>query len=434
MPDPEHYRPPEGFRLIPIKGPQTTQLEPDHELVLLGAVTSESGSEQVHAMHRLYTRAEECFPLNGKRIRPKVAIVDKAGIESFRLANEYLLGEGVNPEELDLIFNEFGNWKYTDSDGGDIYEHSSDEVNSMLKKLFLPIENIVDRALDGISPLGYNKHGRDHTDATTRQAIVLNDYLGQPDEVKRDSVIAARAHDLGCLLTRKGHSFASLSMLKEILPSVLNDQESFDAISKAILFHDSDTLKWVTQRWGSLPSEERIQKLADYLGPVGLTTLIADKVDVGIGRVSNKIWAGNIIDDPHAVVNLLGGHDRIEPENETFHWRLKYDPDYTAQQMDMFKHFMHGWQRRRSRGEFEVTFDDWRKMFWGIYTERTLTLANAVFAYLPFIQNVEVQMFDGQNGNLLGSESIRRDNLDRDETRLSEQQDRFIAEGVLEYR
>lgn len=422
--------------ITPLWGPQAAELAPDHELVILGAVEPGKIQPEVHDMYRMYMMAEECFPIeSGRGIRPKVLLVDRdTKVESYRIAADYLLEEGVNPEELDVLFTEFGHWKYVDIERGSIYEHNSKEVNLMMKRLLKPINNIVDRALDGISPDGYNKHGEEHADRTTKQVIILNDYLGQPDDVRRDSIIASRAHDIGCMFTRVGHSFGSLGMLKAIMPSVQDDAGSFEAISRAILFHDTDSLKGLTGQWKDLSSEERLQRLADYMGPVGLTLLMADKVEIGIGRVSDKIWAGRIINDPHAVVNLLGKHVRIEPENETFRWQLQYNPDFTPDQMERFKHFAHGWQRRRRRGEVDITFEDWRKMFWGIYTDRTITLAESALAYFPFVQNVEIQMFDARTGNLQSTEVLRRETLDKDEARLLEQQKTLISEGVLRYR
>lgn len=422
--------------ITPLWGPQAAELSPDHELVLLGAAEPGTITPATHDMYKMYMMAEECFSgESGRGMRPKVLLVDReTKVESYRIAADYLLGEGVNPEELDMLFTEFGHWRYRDIEHGSIYDYNSKQVNLTIKRILKPINNIVDRALDGISPDGYNKHGEEHSDRTTRQVIILNDYLGQPDVVRRDSIIASRAHDIGCMFTRVGHSFGSLGMLKAIIPSIQEDPESFQAISRAILFHDTDSLQGLTAQWKGVSSDERLQRLADFMGPVGLTLLMADKVEIGKGRVSDKIWAGRIINDPHAVVNLLGKHERIEPENETFRWQLQYNPDFTPEQMEQYKHFAHGWQRRRRSGEVNITFEDWRKMFWGIYTDRTITFAEAAMAYFPFVQNVEIQMFDARTGNLQSTEVLRRETLDRDEARLLGQQKALISEGVLKYR
>lgn len=436
MPHQESLRQPDNLNTItPFRGPQTTELHPNHELVLLGAVTPESSPEQVREMQQIYLQAEECFPVTGRRIRPKVALIDEEKKTTyFRIAHDYLLEEGVNPEELEELFDEYGYWEYKDHSRGSIYELSPNEVHSVLRSFLRPVNRIIDRGLDGISPDGYNKHGEQHAETTTRQGIVLADYLGQPDSVKTNIIISLQGHDLGCAVTRKGHPFASLPMLRQIMPTIQDDPESYQAISRAILFHDSDTLRGLTAQWGNVSGEERLEKLEDFMGPVGLPVLIADKVDIGIGRVSDKIWVDNIIKDPHAVVNLLGKHLRLEPDNDVLKWIVEYNPDFTPAQMEKFKHFAHGWQRRRRRGDVNLSYDDWRKMFIGIYTERFITLAEASMAYLPFINKVELQMKDAESGEIKKTEALNRYTLDHDEDELRNKQHQLIKEGVLEYQ
>lgn len=427
---------PHDFRLIPFQGPQAPETLQPHDLGLPPAVTLSASSEQGREMLKLSTVAKECFPMEvGRGIRPKVMVFDKAtGLEQYFVALDYLANNGVAPEELEELFTDFGEWGYRDSDRNSIYNHNASEVDSILRRMFAPINRVVDRALDGISPDGFNKHGEQHTDRVSRQGLVILDYNGESDDVRRNFLIAARPHDIGCLFARQPHPYISFRMLRTILPSIEDDKESFQTIAKAILFHDSDTLTGITTRWGNIPSEERLQRLADYMQPEGLALLIADKVEVGRDRISDKILAGNLIRDPHAVVNLLGRHDRIEPVNDKFVWQLKYNPDFTPTEMQKFKHFAQGWQRRRRRGEVDINFEDWKNMFWGIYTDRVVTLTEASLAYFPFIGKVEVQMMDSQSGDIKGVKVLRRDNLDGDIAELRQEQQDLIKQGVLKYR
>lgn len=428
---------PGDFKLLPFQGPQTPESLEPQGLELPPSVASSVLSYERREMLRLSATAKECFPLGaGRAVRPKVMVYDRGtGLEQYFVASDYLSNNGVNPEELEVLFTEMGQWKYRDTDRSSIYNYNSQAVDSILRKMFAPINRIVDRALDGNSPDGFNKHGEQHTDRVARQGLVfLKEYAGESDEVQRNFLIAARPHDIGCLFARQPHPYISLRMLRAILPTVEDDTESFKKIAKAVLFHDSDTLTGITSRWGNIPSEERLKKLADYMQPEGLALLIADKVEVGRDRVSDKIMAENIIKDPHAVVNLLGRHDRIGLEKDTLVWQLKYNPDFTPAEMQKFKHFATGWQRRRRRGEVNINFEDWKNMFWGIYTNRVVTLTEAAFAYLPFIGKMEVQMKDAQTGDLKAAKGLTRDNLDNDIANLRQEQYDLIKQGVLEYR
>lgn len=378
---------------------------------------------RIEEMSQMAREARECFPLpNGKHVRPKVMVTRRSRINHFAYANTYLQEVGVDPEEIAVLFNERGNWDYDAGHIKDVYSLVPYEVDILLKAAFKPINKIIDRSLDGISPDGFNKHGELHSDRVVKQEKILLDYIGANDTVKRNAIIAGRAHDIGCVLARDPHAYISQRMLRKILPSVEDDKESYKTISRAILFHDSDTLGGITSKWCGLSSEERLQKLADFMGPVGLSLLIADKIEIGRDRISDKVLAGSLIKDPHAVANLLGRHDRLEPRGDALVWTLKYNPDFTDKEMQKFKHFAEGWNRRRESGEVNITFQDWQNVFWSIYTNRVITLAEAALALFPFMDRVDIQMIDEKTGDESQQTRISRGCLDRNIAELKNRQ------------
>lgn len=416
--------------VVPFKGRDIVDSDASLERQAFPREFDQTAKLNTEQMSQLASEARECFPLgvaypyslSPKSIRPRAMIARRSKTNYFAYANEYLQEVGVSPEEIAIFFNERGNWDYDVSDISDIYSLRSYDADTLLKEAFKPINRIIDRSLDGVSPDGFNKHGELHSNRVVKQELVLLDYIGAEDAVKRDAVIAGRAHDIGCVLARDPHAYISQRMLQVMLPSIKEDPERYKRISKAIIFHDSDTLGGITSRWNGLSSDERLQKLADFMRPEGLALLMADKIEIGRDRISDKVLAGSLIKDPHAVANLLGRHDSLEPRGDALVWTLKYNPTFTDKEMRKFKHFAEGWKRRRESGEVNITFQDWQNVFWRIYTNRVITLAESALAFFPFMDRVDIQMVDQQTGDESQVVKIHRGSLDRNIAELKDMQ------------
>jgi hypothetical protein len=399
-------------------------------------ILSPDAKLRLSEMHKLARTAQECFPLEGGDvILPKVVVPGKR-TPSYMVAFDYLQEQGANPEELEELFSfRRGIWILKDQERGSIYNHAAaDDINRHLRHLFHPINTVIDRALDGLSPDGFNKHGEAHVNRVVGQGLTLLDYMAADENSRKNLVIAAQAHDIGNIFGRDAHPHISPNMLQKIVPSIKDDVDSWRVINRAIVLHDSDNLRAVTSSWGNISSSERLKRLADYMRPEGLALLIADKVEVGRDRISDKILAGSIIKDPHAVVNLLGRHAGVEVFGESFIWNLKYNPEFTPAEMEKFKHFAPGWKRRNEEGEVKIGFSDWKNMFWGIYTERVITAIEAALAFFPYLENVEISMTDIRDANIGEVKTFKRDSLDLQIDNLRNEQIELKRAGVLKRR
>lgn len=399
-----------------------------------------------HLQHvrRHELQARECFPSRDEHgrthpsIKPKVMHEGVARrLDSLYVATDYYEGEGVDRSELDVLFSDRGNWRY-ERDIPEIYSFSAMALNGMLRKELGPVNNIIDRALDGLAPDGFNKHGEDHPDFTVDVGLSLlervDDANPQVNESrKRNLVIAGQGHDIGNFFGRDAHPHISPLMLEAIFPSVAADPEHWRTIRRAIILHDSDNLQAVMDSWGPLSSNERLDRLATLMKPEGLALLIADKADVRIERASNKVLAEEIIKDPHAVVNALGCTQALEHDGDAFVWRIDYDPDLTTKQMEKFKHFAPGLKERREKGEVTISCDDWINMFLGIYTDRIITASQASLALFP-VRSFEIQIANFPQRELRETIKFSRDSLDADITTLRDRQRQLKKAGVLKYR
>lgn len=379
--------------------------------------------------------AEECFPPASARKKDREPKVMLHGVPiSFSPASEYFDGH-VKPEELEQFLNpgKWNEWRYESDALESVYSQSWQTVSRSMEQGLRPINFVINRVLDKSFPDGFNKHGEEHTQAVVNQGIILLDYIGADEESKRDLVIASQGHDIGNLFGREVHPYISSKMLQRIMPQVKEDPEHWKRINTAILMHDSQNLHAVTSLWNGEKPEDKFTRLYEFLGPAGLALLIADKVDVGILRVSDSILASNTVYDPHAVVNALVKHDGLELERagDSLVWNLQYDPEFTPQQMKKYMHFLPGWRRRLREGEVNISRERWEQMFWAIYADRVQTAVEASLTLFPFLEDFRIRITDDKNAE---ETVFVRGNLHDDFNNLRLAQQQYRKAGVLKYR
>lgn len=372
---------------------------------------------RVSKMASLARDAETCFPDVAQAI-PMV----KNSNRRFTHGPEHLQEHGVEVDEIRELFSERrGTWSYTDDSEVDIYSMRPGDVLLHVRDVLEPINKLVDRSLDGLSVDGFNKHSELHTGRVTKTGLRLLEYATASDDQKRNFIVASEGHDIGNLFDREAHPIISARMLRRIFPGITEDRDAWDIINRAIVLHDSDNLQAVMSIWGKIPAQERVQRLAEFLGEEGLALLIGDKVDIGIDRISDKPLPSAVLRDPHLAVNLLGSHNSIEPYGNSIIWILKYSKTFTPNQRRKLSHIIEGVEQRMESGELKATFEEWDRQFVRIYADRMVTTVEAAMGFFPGISKVEINMQD-HDGGAERRRVFHRDSLDDDINKLKEEQ------------
>ena len=380
---------------------------------------SPDASQRIKGMNDLQFVAQTCFPLEGGyESKPMV----RQG-SAYIPAVDYLENHHVENDDLSSMFSDRRRvWRLEGPQFDPFDGVSHKEVLMYMQQTLAPInETSVDRSLDGTSEAGFNKHGAEHANRVTAQTLRLLDYTAAGEESKIIGVLAAQGHDIGNLFDRAAHPQISARMMRRIMPDLVNNRPAWNKINRAIVLHDSDNLQAVMALWGNIPEAERVKRLAGYMGPEGLALLIADKVDIGNDRISDKPLAPSAVHDKHLLVNLLGTHNGIEPSGSSFIWRVKYSKEFTPRQRSKLKHLISGVEKRIDSGQIKADFDDWDQMFVRLYSDRMITTVQAALGYFPSLENVEIVMVDQDTNTERKKRIFKRGSLDKDMARLKEE-------------
>ncbi|MDO8460846.1 MAG: hypothetical protein Q7S38_00210, partial [bacterium] len=318
------------------------------------------------------------------------------------------------------------------------YVMSPQELNAYLRNQYAPVYKLAQKSLDSISELGYNTHSDEHIDRVTDATHYLLKAGGYSESVQRRGIAAARAHDLGNLISRELHSIISPWMLARIVPGFLRDTEQWINIKRAILYHDSSVAEAILASWGSRTDEDPIDSMRRF-GPEALALIIADKVQIGRHRISEKTKnganGGSAVDlDQHVEANLLGETKGIRLSNtkRTLIWDINFTPDISGEDLKIFEHLA---TKRNSHKGYKATisgqtdalrkndllsishFSTWESLFWKLYLDRVKTMNLAAFALYPKLDTITISMHDnlvedGQS-NRTSTYSIYRKEVDQ---------------------
>lgn len=295
-------------------------------------------------------------------------------------------------------------------DDVNLSEMSLDELDKYLQSALFDIYSLVNYSLDASSPTGFNGHDTTHIDKVTGIARYLTEDL--PEDEQRITIVAARIHDLGNLYSRKLHSLISPELFKKLLPKIkLNDGLREKAATAARL-HNEPVLEPYMKLWKDqmLEDEEFYRKMRAETGDAGLAVIIADKVDVGRHRLSNKPASSEAVEDPHLAVNLLGETEslKLNDEKNDLKWSLRFTPEMSPEEAQDYPHFAkqskfhengtRAWIPERMKklhdNEKIPNFDSWKQKFIEIYFQRIKLAATASFALFPDLQTFTIEMKD----------------------------------------
>lgn len=356
--------------------------------------------------------ARRCIPETGP-----AQVNHSAKPNDFSPAREYFRDAGAKPEFVDHVLTKTGEWRDFHADKVDLYSLSPRVLKRILRECFSPAYALANGSLDHIFADGFNRHDLEHVDKVVETAEWLLKKAGQPVEVIRRGIMAAYGHDLGNFLSRKVHSLISPKIFRKVLEQVQNDPAQWRIVRRAMQLHNepvaSDLLGSVEREKGrSMTVREIIQYMGDHWGPEALALIIADKIDIGRHRVSEKPQDSSAVNDPHLEVNLLGESRGLEmsKNGKLCTWNLEFTPGLSEEEE---KSIAERFGKKREDGEVaankvvvsELTHmlhrefgiphgDTWVHHFWSLYADRVKLAILSTFALFPDLETFTIKISD----------------------------------------
>lgn len=297
----------------------------------------------------------------------------------------------------------------------------------------IPAYNLADYKLRHEKyPDGFNSHGMNHIDAVAAHTDELLERAGADSSLRRIGVVTSLGHDLGNIISRKGHSIYSGKVFETLAPSVLQNPGLFQSAEEIMRLHDELAIIPEIKSWNEQSVEGEIRRLRQDHGPVLPALIIADKTDIGRHRANE--WSRkpeSIERDEHAFVNFFGEHHSFDITDKEFRWNVVYDPGIDESEREAFGEM----QRKRSAHEGYAAyvpkelhqlhkdgksshFVGWQHAFMRIYKQRVNLSAKCAFALFPDIEIFTVSMHDPLDKNDLSrggrklEETISREYFD----------------------
>lgn len=130
----------------------------------------------------------------------------------------------------------------------------------------------------------YSCHGIYHTKYVEEHVKKILEEIGETEENVMLAIIAARFHDIGCILGKKNHAFRSYNITKEYLEKYNFTREEKGIILQAILDHSNG---------------EKIENT------VGAALLLADKIHLEKDRVIPNKKHVNYFNENNALIEKV---------------------------------------------------------------------------------------------------------------------------------
>lgn len=342
-------------------------------------------------------------------------------------ALEYLREHGGDPDLLGEMFSPSGEWifpQYHTNPWKVPPNHLARTLGSYLEPVFA----MIDPALDGEFPDGFNRHGKPHA---VRDVAVARKIVEMYEELNDASlpsshlitVFGGYMHDIGNMFSRKDHPWISVLMMDDLVPEAKSNPALYQKVKTAIALHSSGNLMEVIKSWPSMDFEDQLRALNEMLDPGGLAFIMADKTDMGRDRISNGASAGAIFRDPHAEVNYWGhnGGIKLSEDKNTFIWTLKYDPKLRDSDLKRYPQYAPGIAQRQRDGKIKNRdFLEWQRMVFEMYCGRIITVATGAFAISPKVKNVEI-VFQDEENSIGSTKSFSRESFLEQSNKFMEQ-------------
>ena len=278
---------------------------------------------------------------------------------------------------------------------------SPDEIFNYLLDHFAHVFDLQQVALDSELPTGFNRHGQRHVRLVTTSSVNLikqRNPLSAVDSYEKEAIIGGMCHDLGNLIGRKFHGLYGVYLLSQIFENYACDEEtlkSFLVVLEIVMLHEVEFGTWSAQ--------------LEDLNPATLSTIIADKTDVGYHRVSAKSNVPSAVDDAHVVINLLVSDSKLERVRDatgSFHWIVDFQPRFEADQHALFSRLLKATGRVMYPREWKDIYEEqnieylflFQSVFLEIYLTRMFFAMRSVFTLFPSAQEFSLIINDPERG------------------------------------
>ena len=205
-------------------------------------------------------------------------------------------------------------------------------------------------------------------------------------------------HDLGNIIGRHYHGLYGVYLLAQIFVGYDVSEEtitSFMVVLEIVMLHEVEFGTWSA-------------RLED-LNVATLSTIIADKTDVGYHRISAKSNVPGAIEDAHVIINLLVSDSKLERVRDasgSFLWTVDFRPHFDADQHVLFSRLLkatgrvlypRGWKDIYEEENIEYLFL-FQSVFLEIYLTRMFFAMRSVFTLFPSVQEFSLVVNDPERG------------------------------------
>jgi hypothetical protein len=239
--------------------------------------------------------------------------------------------------QIDRLYFPSGEFIYQTPDDIDFRNGTVSNIRSVLELRLKPIYDLIDLRLREDKPEnGFNKHNlENHIIPVAEMVDQIAKDANFTERQRKLAIIAAYAHDIGNINSRKNHANDSADLLPYILPSILKYEEDWDVIEFAIRHHDERILEDLFGKNNVQNEDQRLRyslnvedgQAEDKL-LVAAALIFADKADISRGRVNEAAINIDALEgDPHVWPNMCSRSEGIRhhPSSRVLTFGLSFD-------------------------------------------------------------------------------------------------------------
>jgi hypothetical protein len=352
--------------------------------------------------------------------------------EKPRPIREYLIKNGCDERIVNKLITKEGILNYKIDNEINPYEMDAKDLLLTLCKHLAPVYKAVDVSLNGIYEHGFNKHDLRHAMWVGKTGLSLLEQGGYDEDTKRRFVVAAAAHDLGNLLSRKAQSELAPRIFKEIFTNFKMKEEDLNISFDAIERHDEETALWLineAKKFDDSPDDHtsRTKQMKELFSSEACALIIADKTAVGRKRLSEKPVDYSAVESTkHTEVNLVFETTQVAKQGEKFVWNMDFMTEISPIEMRKIGQYAmphserDGYKPYVSNKTHERYLKDGRPYmateidnFYEIYRERVYLTTEAALALFDDVKRVEISFIDRPDKNRPEDEHIVRKSIPR---------------------
>lgn len=265
-------------------------------------------------------------------------------------------------------------------------------------------------ALDAELAYGFNDHSDRHTLWVTQQTIDLlmragMNFSGKGQtniETELLATLVGMTHDLGNLVSRKGHSKYSIELLRGLFVRTPEQNGQWQMVEQAVIYHDEGTL-----------GQDKFDLKNGH--PLLWALVAADKMHVGRDRLGEKSIArgpeGTVEADVHVVLNMLISRSAWYIHEDTFVWHLDFSVDQAEERLAPLTNDKDRvWVPKEYQEAFRKLGIPYRQTFANqfleVYKDRIRLSHEAIKLLFPWVANFQVLLGDADVKNKVGKAEI----------------------------